>query len=275
MSTASIRKTTSPRAAVPVTIANVVRSEWIKFRSVRSSRLTLGGAMAAVCFLGLIFSSLGVDGASGPRPGGEVAVTDPLGISLSGVIMGELIVSVLGALLVVNEYSTGQIRTTLAAVPRRLSVLWAKVAVAAAVVFMGGLAAVLVAFFGGQELLALDGDSASITDSGALRALLGSAASLAVIATMGVALGFIMRRTAGAVATLVGVLFLAPTLIGLLPSSIWDNVVPYLPSNAAQATWQVTDSASLLSPSAGAAVLGAYLGAMLLTATLLLRSRDV
>lgn len=259
--------------AKPVTFANVLRSEAIKFRSVRSSRLTFYGAMVAVAGLGLIFSSLGDDATTGP--GQESAIAEPLAISMSGVVMGELIVSVLGALLVVNEYSTGQIRTTLAAVPRRLSVLWAKAAVTAGVVFTGGLAAVLVAFFGGQELLAIDGSSVAITDSGAARALLGAAGSLAAIATMGVALGFIMRRTAGAVATLVGVLFLAPTLIGLLPSSISDNVTPYLPSNAAQATWQLTDSDSLLSPGAGATVLGAYLVILLGSAAFLLCSRDV
>jgi ABC-2 type transport system permease protein len=261
------------RPSARVTFANIMRSEWIKFRSVRSLRLTLIGGLVALIVFGLIFSGIGADGATA-RPGAD-AVTEPLSISLFGMFPAQLVIGILGALIVVGEYSTGQIRSTFAAVPHRLSVLWAKAAVTGAVVFATGLVAIAITFTAGQEILGLDGPSVGFTDAGVPRALLGAAGSLAIIAIMGVALGFIVRRTAGAVGILLGTLFLAPTLVGLLPDSVSGDLVPYLPSNAAQATWQITESTTLLSPAGGAAVLVVYAIALLGAAAVLLRARDV
>ena len=128
------------------------------------------------------------------------------------------------------------IRSTFAAVPKRLPVLWAKAGVLAVVTGVPMLVAVFTAFFTGQAILSGDGTGAALTDPGVLRAVLGSVGFLAGVALLGLAIGAIVRNTAGAIAALVAILLLLPGLLGLvLPSGWGDTVVSYLPSNAAAA----------------------------------------
>ena len=119
---------------IRLSFGGVLRSEWIKLRSVRSSAMTLLGAVFAMLAAGLIFASTIGGGGDGPGPGGG-GVSDPTGIALSGVMITQLIIGVLGVMAVSSEYSTGMIRSSLVAVARRLPVLWAKLAVFTTVTF--------------------------------------------------------------------------------------------------------------------------------------------
>jgi ABC-2 type transport system permease protein len=257
-------------SAQQVTLPRVIRSEWIKLRSVRSTVVTLGFAGIAVAAFGVLISVLGSGNAIGGD--GEV-VADPAGNSLFGTNVAQLVLGVLGALLITSEYSTGLIRATLTAVPKRLPVLWAKVVVITAVTFAMMVAAVSVAFFAGQALYGGAGAGASLLDPGVPRALLGAAVLPTAIAVMGVALGALLRDTATAVGTLVGTLFIVPLLLQTL-GGVWADLAAYLPSEAGQAMSTLVEDPERLSPLAGFVVVVGWVGALLGGAAIALRRRD-
>lgn len=253
-----------------VTLARVIRSEWIKLRSVRSTVVTFGLAGVAVVAFGVLASML----SDGRGIGGDgQASVDPTGNSLAGINLAQLVLGVLGALFFTSEYSTGLIRATLAAVPQRLPVLWAKVVVVAATAFatMGG--AVLVAFLAGQALYGGEGAGASLFDPGVPRALLGAALLPTAIAVIGVALGALLRSTAAAVGVLVAMLFILPVLLPSL-SGVWADAAAYLPSEAGQAMSAVVEDSDQLSPLTGFCVIVGWVGAALAAAAFALRRRD-
>lgn len=253
-----------------VSLTRVIRSEWIKFRSVRSTVITVGLAAVAVAAFGILISlisngrSLGAD---------ETLVVDPAGNSLFGANVAQIVLGVLGALLFTSEYATGMIRATLSAVPTRLPVLWAKAIVVAAATFTAMLVAVGVAFFAGQALYRGDGVGASLSDPGVPLALLGAAVSPTVIAVMGVAFGALMRHTATAVGILVAVLFILPMLLQML-GGFWVDLVSYLPSDAGRATMTVVDDPQRLSPGAGFAVMAGWVAVLLAGAAVAIERRD-
>jgi ABC-type transport system involved in multi-copper enzyme maturation permease subunit len=159
-------------------------------------------------------------------------------------------------------------------VPKRLPVLWAKVVVVAGVAFATMVAGVAVAFFAGQALYDGNGVGASLSDPDVLRALLGAALFPAAIAVMGIALGALMRHTATAVGVLFGLLFIVPVLLQAL-GGVWTDVASYLPSEAGQAMTIVIDDPQRMSPLAGFVVMVGWVGALLATAAIVLKRRDV
>ncbi len=258
-------------AVRPVTSVRVLRSEWVKLRSLRSTALTLLAAVGVMVALGWLFGWGTQNQWSELRPD-EKAAFSPVDTTLAGFYLAQLAVGVLGVLLVTGEYATGMIRATFGAVPRRLPVLWAKAVLYAAVTFALMLAASFVAFLGGQQLLGAHGTS--LTGSGAVRAMVGVAGFLALIGVFSVALGFVVRSTAGGVATLFALLLVAPTLGLLLPASWREHVLPYLPSNAGASFFSVQPSADGLSPTAGLLVLVTWVVVALLGAAVLVTRRD-
>jgi ABC-2 type transport system permease protein len=253
-----------------VTLPRVVRMEWIKFWSLRSTAYTLAIAVLLLVGIGAIIS--GVIG-SGEGPDAN-DFGDATSISLGGVTFAALAVATLGVLTSAGEYATGTIRATLAAVPARLPVLWAKAMVFAVAVLGFMLAAVLGAFLVGQAILSSRGlDTAALSDPGVVRALAGSAVYLTGAGLIGLAVGALMRNTAAAITTVVGALFLVPGLFQLLPQSWNDNVAPYLPSNAASAFTSVASTGGL-SAWSGLAVFAGYIAVLLVAAAGLLKRRD-
>jgi ABC-2 type transport system permease protein len=261
-----------------VTLPRVIRSEWYKFASLRSSWITLAAAVIVLIGFGILAALVssgdvtpaGPNGQAGPASGSS----DPTSLSLSGAMLAQIILGILGVLLVSGEYSSGMIRATLAAVPRRLPVLWAKALVIALVSLVVSTAAVLIAFLAAQQILG-DGANASLSDAGVLRSVLGTGGYLTGVALLGVALGALLRHAAGAIGALFALLLLAPALLGaILPSSWEDSILPYLPSNAASSFTSVVPPDGMLSAGGGAAVLAAWVIALLVAAAILLRRRD-
>jgi hypothetical protein len=233
--------------------------------------IPIAGMLISGVVAGDLTSKSGAGAGGGHRLGGLT----PLDGSLAAVNFGVLIVGVLGVLVGSREYSTGQIRTTLQAVPHRLTVLGAKAAVLASVVFGTMLVAVFGAFFGGQAILSSGGAaSVSITDSGSLRAVLGAAVYLAGVSLIGVALGFMLRSTAGAIGTLVAALMILPGILGLLLPSNWQGVLDYLPSAAASAMRGVSDYTGSLNAWTGLLIFVAWVAASLVGAGLVLARKD-
>ena len=279
------RTSTAPEharhASRAVSAAGVVRSEWIKLRSVRSSTTTLlatagvmllFGALAAAVGSGLLATPPDAGGPDGGPGGGG-----PTATVLAGSLLAPLVIGVLGVLTITSEYATGTIRSTMTFVPGRLPVLGAKVVVLTAVVLPVMVVATLATFFLGQLLLgAGDAPTAAIGDPGVLRALLGTAAYLTGVALLGLALGTLLRSTAAAVSALVALVFLLPGLGGfLLPASWQEDVLVHLPSNAASSFTSVAQVPGALSPTGGALVFAAWVVIPLLLAAVALRRRAV
>ena len=255
----------------PVTSVRVLRSEWIKMRSLRSTTLTLVAAVATMVGAGWIIGGVTNAYWSTLRPE-ELLTFSAIDRTLVGYNLAQLAIGVLGVLLVTGEYATGMIRATFGAVPRRLPVLWAKAALYAGVTFVLMLVAALVAFLGGQWFLGVHGTNLSA--HGALQGIVGVAGYLTLIGVFAVALGFILRSTAGGVATLFGLLMVLPGLGMLLPSSWQHHLLPYLPSNAGASMISTHATAGSLSASNSLLVLLAWVAAALVGAAVLVTQRD-
>ena len=231
--------------ALAVTFPRVMKSEWIKMRSVRSIVLTLLASALVVVGIGVLAAAVKSGSVSGPPGGGGPPVgDDSTGISLAGVQLAQLIVAILGVLLVTSEYSTGSIHGTLAAVPKRWPVLMAKVVVFGATTFVVELVAVIVAFFAGQAVLGTAG--VSLGDTGVLQAVLGAAVYLTGTGLLGVALGFLLRSTASGIAVAVAAFFLLPGILGLFSAGVQQDIRPYLPSSAGTSLTSVTHTSQYL-----------------------------
>ncbi|HQF02362.1 MAG TPA: ABC transporter permease [Phycicoccus sp.] len=258
-------------AVRPVTPIRVLLSEWVKFRSLRSTWLTLTAAVIAMIGIGSLIS-FATNNRWDRMPAQQIAHFEPIGRSLAGVNLAQLAIAVLGVLLISGEYATGMIRSTLAATPTRLPVLWAKTTLYAVATFVVMLAASFVAFLSGQHFLTTHGTTLSAP--GAWRAIVAVAGYLTLVGILAVALGFIIRSTAGGIATLVGLLLVAPGLGELLPTDWQDKILPYLPSNAGESMYAVTQPTGMLSPTGGLITLLVWAAVALTTAAFLLKRRD-
>ena len=261
-----------PKRARPL-IADLARSEWTKLWTLRSSYWTLAAAAVAMTGFGGVLSAAYNRHLS---PGAHAAF-DPASYSLSGFFLAQLAIGVLGVLVMTGEYATGSIRSTLAAAPQRLAVLAAKSGVFAAVAFAAALASSFAAFFLGQAIFAGNGIQAHLSDPGALRSVFGAALYLAASGLLALALGALIRRTAGAIAALIGLVIFLPIAVGALPAAWQNHVNPYLPTVAGQVIigrTKFTPAGHLLSPWAGFAVFCGYALATLIAAAIALYQRD-
>jgi ABC-2 type transport system permease protein len=262
-------------AAARLTFARVVRSEWIKLRTLRSTWITLAAVLGVLVGFGLIAATVAGGAASG-GPGGPAAGTnDPVSTVLTGANLAVLVVGVLGAVIGAREFASGLIRTTLAAVPSRLPVFWAKAIALCTLLVPVTAGGVLVAYAAGMRILGARGlPTLAWSDPGVGRAVLGTAAYLAGIGLIGLALGTLIRGTAAAIGLLLGAVLILPSLAtALLPDS-WDTVLKLLPSNAAEAFTSHLPSHHLLSTGAGMAVFALWVVLALAAAAATLKRRD-
>lgn len=262
------------RARGRVTQAGVFRSEWTKLYSLRSTRYALLATAIMTIGFGIIASAATVSRWSSTSAA-DKATFDPLSTSLLGVRFGVLAIGVLGVLLITGEYTTGMIRSTMTAVPKRLPVLWGKTGIYALVALVITVPAALIAFFAGQAILSGQHVQIAFSHAGVPGAILGAGVYLTLAGLFAMGLGAIMRNTAAGIATFAAIMFVIPPLISILPASIANSIDPYLPSNAGAAMMQIGHHANTLSPWAGLAVFGAYVAAVIAAAAVLLIRRDV
>ena len=191
------------------------------------------------------------------------------------MFLAQLAIGVLGVLMITGEYSTGMIRSSLAAVPHRNPVLIAKALVFAVSAFVVTEAVGFAAFLLGQQALASTHLQASLSTPGAVRAVIGGALYLTLIGLLGVGLGFLIRNTAGAIATLFGMVLVLPLLANALPSPYSTDVAKYLPLNAGTQIMTATHpDPNLLGPWAGIGVTALYALAALIAGAVMLKRRD-
>ncbi|MFE2593896.1 ABC transporter permease [Streptomyces anthocyanicus] len=249
--TAEEPRTAPARPAYRVTGRRVLASEWAKLWSLRSTWITLGLGLLFLVAFGLISASRYKSGITSGHLDRDFADSTAVSLSLFGTNFAQLALGVLGVLVTAGEYSTGMIRSTLAAVPRRLPVLWSKAAVFGLVALVVGTVGGFVAFLFGSGIVAGTPAAMSLSHAGVLRSLLGAGLYLGLVGVIGTALGALLRSVAGGISVLVAALMLIPGLISLLPSSWRDDISPYLPSNAGESMFALTHDSTTLSPGAG------------------------
>lgn len=248
---------------------NVLRSEWTKLRSLRSTVICTG---VAVLFLIGLAIAMGIRWAQ--QSGPIVGKFDATNVSLSGIYLAQVILGALGVLAISSEYTTGMIRATLTAVPQRRAVLLAKALVLAGATLVVAEMASFAAFAIGQALLAPKHVSASLGDPGVLRAVAGGGLYLAAVALLGFGLGATIRHTAGALSAFFGLLFAPSALVDLLPTSWRNTLINYMPANAGSQIFTTVPTQGALAPWTGLGVFCLYVLAAVLAGFLLVNARD-
>ena len=268
---------TSLKHAVPTgsTLGAAVVSEWTKLRSVRSTVWALILTSGFTIGLGALFCWAYLNRR---QERGDGAIRglffDPAAHSLRGVVLAQLAIGVLGVLVMSSEYTTGMIRTSLAAVPGRKTLLVAKTIVLGVTSLVVSMISVFIAFGIGQAILGRDHLGTSLVAPGVLRAVLGAGLYLIMIALFGLSIGTVVRRTPGAIATLFGIVLILPLLAQALPAP-WDTRIARLaPLNAGQAMFSVRYDPDLLTPTKGLLVFLAWIVAAYVLALVLLSRRD-
>jgi ABC-type transport system involved in multi-copper enzyme maturation permease subunit len=257
-----------------VTQAHVVRSEWTKLLSLRSTRWSLLAAFVSMAGLGILVAAVQMSRWTHLRPG-ERATYNSLDPAVGGWHLAQLAIGVLGVMVISGEYSTGMIRSSLMAVPRRLPVLWAKIGVFAAATFALMLVATFISFLGVQAIVTQHHQQRGLGDPGALRVVLGAALYLTVLGIMSVGIGTLVRNTAGGIALFVGLLFVLPGITAILPASIADAISPYLPLDAGSGVATIVfENAHHLSPWGGFAVFCGYAALAIAAGAVVLLRRD-
>ena len=277
--TATVTPTTGPDRTLVVSrldIGGLLRSEWTKIRSLRSSVTALVLLVVVTVSFTALFVGLTVGQWDQLDTVQKTTYQlDPTRLILgAGFQLSQLAVCVLGVLVIANEYSSGTIRASLLAVPHRTPMLMAKAAVFALVVFVVSEIAAFAAFAVGAPILHPK-VAVGIGDPGVLGALIGAGLYGAVLGVFSIAIGAIVRHTAGGIAGIIAfVLVLAP-LTQLIPGSIGDHIFAYLPTSAGQLMVNARKGPDdLLTPWQGFGVMCLWTAALMLLANYLLRRRD-
>jgi ABC-2 type transport system permease protein len=257
-----------------VTQARVLLSEWTKLHSLRSTRWSLLVAMVLTIGFPILFASI-ISARWGHMTLHERANRHPLDVALAGVNVSQLAIAVLGVLVITGEYSTGMIRASFSAVPRRLPVLWAKVVDFGLVSLLLMLPSVVIAFFASQAILDRHHIlQVSFAHPGVARSVLGGALYLMLVGIFALALGAIVRNTAGGIALFAAIFFVIPPLLNILPTSWNDAISPYLPDSAGRSIFSLTTGAHSLAPGPGLALFVGYITLVVAVAAVLLQRRD-
>ncbi len=253
----------------PVELGRVVKSEWIKFRTLRSSVAILGAAAAGMIAIGLIVAYNTRHLTARIQPDDHVQSS-----TMQGYYLAQLLIGALGVLFVTGEYSTGMIRSTLAAVPTRLPVVWAKLIVFVAVTAASMIVACLVAFVASQAVISHYRTGYSLTDPGVLRIVVGTGVYLTLIGVIGAALGWIVRSTPGSLVAYAALILVVPVLFGSILGDWGRHVAQYLPSNAGGSFVRSIPEPVTLHPWTGIVVMALWAVAGIIIAAIQLRRRD-
>lgn len=251
-------------------ITDVLRSEFCKLRSVRSTFWLLTFAVASNVVVAALVATFLPSRLSAQ----EKAYLDSVRVSLAGVHLSQLAFGALGVLVITSEYGSGMIRASLAAVPRRRLLLAAKTLVFAATALIVGILASFAAYFVYQAFVSDHSLRTSLNDASVLRAVTGGGLFLTVLGLLGLGLGAVFRSSAGAIAALFGLLFVPTILAGVLPQSWQNSVGPFLPMNAGDAIYLLHPDAGTLGAWSGFGVFCVYAATALTIGFLLITRRD-
>lgn len=268
-------------AVRPVTFPRVLAAEWLKVRTVRSTLWTL--AVTVVVMVGISVLLAWASTMMSEQDAATTGTTELAGLLGAGVDMAQLAIGVLGVLVVTAEYSTGMVRSTFAAVPRRLPVLAAKAVVLAGVTAVTALVAMVLAFVATLPFHDDLGLTVDLGDTETLRTLAGLPLYLVGVALLGLGFGAVIRHTAGALTAVIGLLLVVENVFMIIPLRFFEVVSPFLPSTAGKRVLYTEELLGMidgmrdtvsLSPWAGYGVMLAWVAVLLGLAAVLLRQRD-
>jgi ABC-2 type transport system permease protein len=255
------------------TFGDVLCSEWVKLRSVRSTFWALTVTVVLGVGLGTVISAITARAYARFSVSGKLS-WDPTGISQSGVAIASVAIAVLGVLCISSEYSSGMIRASLIAVPKRGRVLAAKSLVFAVVTLVVGEVTCFAAFFAGQAVISGHAPHAALGDPGVARAVAGGGLYLIALAVLSVAAGALLRHPAAAIACMMAVLFVLPGIAQALPDSWRNPVTEFWPTLAGSQVTSVHHSAHTLQPWPGFGVMCLFVAIVYAIAWTLLDRRD-
>ncbi|MGW5432303.1 ABC transporter permease [Streptomyces sp. NPDC004059] len=249
----------------------VIRSEWTKIRSVASTVWTLSLAVVVTIALGMLISALSRNQFDS-MPVQDRLSFDPTYVSFAGMSLGQLAMIVFGVLVVSNEYSTGMIRASLAAVPQRATFLFGKIAVAGALALVVGMATSFAAFFLGQAMLGPHG--ARLGDPGVLRAVIGGGLYMMLIAMFSMGVAAMLRSPMLSLGILMPFFFLISNILGNVDAT--KKIGRFLPDQAGSRIMQVVPTAddTPYGPWGGLGIMVLWVIAALAGGYALLKRRD-
>ncbi len=274
----SVTSNTATRAASALPagrygLSGLLRSEWTKLRSVRSTMWTLGLTLVIGVTVSVIATASTRANWSSMSPASRTGF-DPIGTSLVGVVFGQLTIGILGVLAMSAEYGTGTIRATFAAAPRRPLMLAAKAAVFGLVALVVSEIVAFGSFLVGQALLSAPATHATLSTPGAWRAVIGSGLFLCLIGLFSLGLATIIRHTAGAISAFAAILLVLPLIARALPPGLNHDVARFLPGQIGANMASGSPIAYSFAPWSGLAVLAGYTVALLALSAVLLVKRD-
>ncbi|MCT7353730.1 ABC transporter permease [Streptomyces sp. 15-116A] len=259
--------TTAPTPGYRITPARVLHSEWHKLWTLRSTWINLAATTALTLAMGI--------GISAAYDGTGEGGLDTVVFVLLGTQFATINLAVLGILATAGEYSTGQIRATMTAVPSRLPVLWSKATVLAAVTFPLCLWTNLLTFPLAQSFLTDTDQSAALGDPGVVRGLIGNAAALTLLAVMALGLGSLLRSVPLAIGTYIGLVMILPEILAMLPYDAVADSARYFPAKALESLTAAQPLPDQPTPAAALLALTLWAAASLAAAAISLRRRDV
>jgi ABC-type transport system involved in multi-copper enzyme maturation permease subunit len=255
------------------TLPRAIGGEWLKLRSVRSTVWSLIAFVTVTVGISALIGAVVSNQWGAMNPGQKASFTG-MDASTRGMVLGQLVLGVLGVLAVTGEYSSGTIRATLAAVPRRITALSAKTLVFAAVAAVFSAVTVFTAFFLTQSIVTSTGRSAGIGDPGVLRAVLGGVLYLVLLGIIAVGIGTIVRSTAAGITSMVGLVFVLPLIANFLPGTWSQSVGKWLPMSLSQSLTQPVHDAASLPWGGAAAMMVVYAAAAIAVGGFFLVRRD-
>lgn len=245
-----------------VTFGHLIRSEWIKFTTVRSTPWTLGITILAIVGINLLVawgqrSYLDSSGNVGSQ-------SDLTNIISAGPMVAQLAIVVLGALFITGEYSTGQVRSTFAAAPHRGATVAAKTVVLGVVALVVSAVSVVLSTLGASQILSGAGVTADWGSTALWQAIGGSVAAFVVVALMTLGFGFLLRSTAATVSTSLGLILVAPIMLSMIHFTWVEDIAAFLPGNATNSLLSSAESIRELQASSDSIVLTAAQGGLVL-----------
>jgi ABC-2 type transport system permease protein len=247
----------------------ILRSEWIKLRSLRSTWWSFGIIVAIQIGMAVLFALTATDRFGDVS--GEASRNAAVTVSTIGLLFGQLVIAVLGVLVISGEYSTGQIRSSFMAVPNRLPVLAAKAVIFAIATFVVSLASIVASYCATMPILAGVGVNADPLDGTLWLQFIGAAAYLAFIGLISLGIGAALRSTPGGIAASLGLLLVVPTVFQLISADWAKTLVEWLPGQAGQGLYY---SGMTFEPWQALLVMLGWVAVFITTAAVLMKRRD-
>lgn len=274
----------TPRPTAPSVPANahlsfprIVKSEWIKFRSLRSTVWILSITLVLMIGFSLLLGLVAHNIATGDGADDSLSNTELVSlVNTFGYYFAELVVAVLGVLLITGEYGTGMIRSTMAAVPKRIPALIAKYLVVGVTTFIVAMAAIFISFLVTKPILGRDNLDSGLNGE-ILRVFLGAGAYLALIAMFALAVGALLRHSAAAISAVLGVLLLVPIILGILSNFVsWaGDITKWIPTEVGSRMMTTSSGGDGLTPLQGFGMLSLYVVVLAVASAVMIRRRDV